>query len=90
MTLILEIPDTLAAELGAQPTTAARTVLEGCALEQYRGGKFTKAQVGEMLGHSSRWETDAFLTAHRARGFSTELDLDEGLANLENFLASAK
>lgn len=55
-----------------------RAVVEAVAIEAYRSGAITPAQVQEMLGLGSRWETEAFL--HRAEAYHdyTMDDLDRG------------
>lgn len=57
-----------------------RAVVEAVAIEAYRSGAITPAQVQEMLGLGSRWETEAFL--HRAEAYHdyTMDDLDRDLA----------
>lgn len=66
MTLLVEIPDSLAADLGGQPSVAAKAVLEGFAVEAYRDGRLSAFQVRQLLGHGSRWATEDFLSSHDA------------------------
>ena len=66
MTLHLEIPDGLAAQLDVPEGGLGRAVLEGFAVEAFRGGRLSAFQVRSLLGHGSRWETQAFLSAHEA------------------------
>lgn len=63
MILTLDIPDMLAASMG---TDVPRAVLEGFAVEAYRSGTLSCAEVRLLLGHESRWDTEAFLSAHDA------------------------
>ena len=42
-------------------------MLRAVAVEAYRAGMITPAQVQRMLGLRSRWETEAFL--HRAEAY---------------------
>jgi len=51
----IEIPDEIGRALGASSGDLSRTVLEAVAIEAYRSGTITPAQV------HSRWETEAFL-----------------------------
>jgi hypothetical protein len=57
----IDIPDEIGQVLAAQAGGASRAVLEAVALEAYRSGAITTAQVQQMLGLRSRWETEAFL-----------------------------
>ena len=51
-------------------------------MEGYRCGKLSAAEAGEMLGHTSRWETEEFLSAHGVWPGTTVEDLASGLATL--------
>lgn len=55
-----------------------RAVLEAVALEGYRSGKLTHAQVGRLLGMEYRFDVEAFLKEHGVTlGYSeTELETD--------------
>jgi len=66
MTLTLNIPEPLLRRLEATCTDLPRAVLEGFAAESYRSGTLSRAEVGELLDHQSRWETENFLAAHEA------------------------
>ncbi|TDU71350.1 uncharacterized protein UPF0175 [Prosthecobacter fusiformis] len=61
MTLTLDIPDVLTASLGKD---VPRVVLEGFAIQAYRSGTLSSAEIRQLLGHESRWDTEAFLSAH--------------------------
>ena len=74
MTITLEIPDDLAEELIPPGQDLARAVLEAVALEGYRSGKFTQAQVRRLLGYETRMEVDGFLKEH---GVYLEYTMDE-------------
>lgn len=82
MTVTLNIPDTLAASLGSQAADVQRVIAEATALESYRSGKFSTAEVREFLGFGSRWETEDFLSAHGAWPDPTEEEVLSDLANL--------
>ena len=82
MTVTLDIPDNLAASLGATVSDVCRTVADACAVAAYRAGKFSSAEVREFLGHASRWETENFLAAHSAWLNPTEEEVLSDLANL--------
>jgi len=63
MTITLEIPDEIAAELSGEGRELSRAALEGLAVEGYRDGKLTQRQVGRLLGYS-RIEAEDFLAQH--------------------------
>lgn len=63
--MILELPisPALAESLRSRLPSLDRAALEGLALEGYRHGALSLLQVGEVLGHSSRWESQDFLAS---------------------------
>ncbi|MDB6134665.1 MAG: hypothetical protein JWM59_2908 [Verrucomicrobiales bacterium] len=78
MTVILEIPDDIAAGWPQGSDSMARTVLEDFAVEAYLQGRLTAFQVRQLLVHDSRWETEEFLSAREAW---PELAVEEVLAD---------
>jgi hypothetical protein len=69
MQMTLEIPEDIARSLpgaGRGWDVASQAVLECFAVEAYRRALLSAKQVGELLKHSSRWETEDFLAAHGA------------------------
>ncbi len=67
MNVAIEIPDEVARQLAASSGEVPGAVLEAVAIEAYRSGAITHAQVQQMLGLHSRWETEALL--RRAEAF---------------------
>jgi len=63
MDLVLHIPDDVAKQLSANGDVE-RQALEGLALESYRAGRLTKAELRRLLGIRSRYELDGFLKEH--------------------------
>jgi len=63
----IEIPDEVARQLAASSGEVSRAVLEAVAIEAYRSGAITPAQVQQMLGLHSRWETEVLF--RRAEAF---------------------
>jgi len=61
MNVAIEIPENVSAPLRLRWKDVPRRVLEAVAAEAYRSGALTAHQVGELLGHGSRWETESFL-----------------------------
>lgn len=63
MDVTVHIPDDLADRLGASGDLSRRA-LEGLALEEYRSGRITKAELRRFLGYRTRYPLDGFLKAH--------------------------
>lgn len=84
MNVAIEIPETVSAPLRSRWQDVSRGVLEAVAAETYRSGALTAFQVGQLLGHGSRWETDAFLKRVQAYLHYTEGDLERDLAALRS------
>jgi hypothetical protein len=66
MILTVNIPDDLAAELGAGFQNLNRAALEALAVEAYAKDVLSLEQVRRMLDLESRWEAQAFLSEHGA------------------------
>jgi hypothetical protein len=64
MTLTLNIPEQLMRRLESVCNDVPRAVLEGFAVEAYRTGTLSRAEIGQLLEHQSTWETEEFLSAH--------------------------
>jgi hypothetical protein len=62
MQVILEIPDTFAAQLTAAGRNPARLALEALAIEGYRNRQLSEKGVRRLLGFNTRLEVHAFLT----------------------------
>ncbi len=84
MDVAIRIPDEVGRALMARGADVTRAVLEAVAIEAYRSGAITPAQVQEMLGFRSRWETESFL--HRAEAYHdyTVDDLDRDIAAIRD------
>jgi predicted HTH domain antitoxin len=78
----IEIPDEVARQLAAASGDVSRAVLEAVAIEGYRSGAITPAQVQQMLGLRSRWETEALLRRAEAFHDYTMDDLERDLATV--------
>ena len=80
MKVAIEIPDEVARLLAPASGDVSWAVLKAVAIEGYRSGAITPAQVQQMLGLQSRWEVDAFF--RRAKVFQdyTMNDLERDLA----------
>jgi predicted HTH domain antitoxin len=80
MNVAVEIPDEVARQLQARSGELSRAVLEAVAVQAYRDGMITPAQVQQMLGLGSRWETEALLRRAEAYHHYTMDDLEHDLA----------
>lgn len=80
MNVAIDIPDEIGQLLAAQAGGASRAVLEAVAAEGYRSGAITTAQVRQMLGLRSRWETESFLRRAEAYHDYTMDDLERDIA----------
>ena len=86
MNVAIEIPDDIGQALAAEAGDISRAVLEAVAVEAYRSGIITPAQVQQMLGHRSRWETESFLRRAEAYHDYTMEDLARDVAALREAL----
>ena len=82
MNVAVEIPDAVSGPLQSKWHDVPGRVLEAVAAEAYRSGALTAHQVGQLLGHSSRWKTEAFLKRVQAYLQYTEADIEHDLATL--------
>jgi hypothetical protein len=76
MNISIEVPDDVVHQLQVRWDNISRRALEALALEAYRSGVITEAQVQRRLKLPSRWDVEAFLK--RAQAY-----LDYAEANLE-------
>jgi predicted HTH domain antitoxin len=79
MNIAIDIPEDIARQLSEKWGSLSRGALEAIAIEGYRSGALSHAQVQRILGHSSRWETDAFLKKTEVFLDYTEADLEQDL-----------
>lgn len=84
MNVAIEIPDEIGRVLGVQAGDVSRAVLEAVAVEAYRSAKITPAQVQQMLGLRSRWETESFLRRAEAYHDYTMGDLERDIAAIND------
>jgi predicted HTH domain antitoxin len=78
--IAINIPDDIGHILAAQAGGVCRVVLEAVAIEAYRSGTITPAQVQQMLELRSRWETESFLRRAEAFHDYTMDDLEQDIA----------
>ena len=80
MNVAIGIPDDVGMALATQAGGISRAVLEAVAIESYRSVVITTAQVQQMLGLRSRWDTDSFLRRAEAFIDYTMDDLERDIA----------
>jgi hypothetical protein len=73
--ITVRIPDELARLVGACGTVERR-VLEALALDEFRQGHLSRAELRRLLGFETRGRLDEFLTAHEVFGTYTPTDLE--------------
>lgn len=71
MNVTIYIPDDLASRLGSN---LSRRALEALALEEFRQGRLTKAELRRLLGFATGAALDGFLKAH---GVFIEYGIDD-------------
>jgi hypothetical protein len=64
MNIVVRIPEAFASRLAERGEDLERQALEALALETYRAGRMTKAEMREALGFAVADEVDGFLKAH--------------------------
>jgi len=61
MHLAIELPEDIAQRLSARWGDLSQVAREAIAIEGYRSGALSQAEIQRLLGLASRWETDALL-----------------------------
>ena len=84
MNVAIEIPDDIGRVLAGKAGDISRAVLEAVAVEAYRTGTITPAQVQQMLGLRSRWETETFLRKAEVYNDYTMDDLERDIAAIRD------
>lgn len=82
MNVYISVPDSIVRKLETRWPDLSRRAQEALALEAYRSGILTEAEVQEMLGFLSRWEVEAFLKRAQAYLAYTEDDLERDIATI--------
>ena len=83
MDVTVHIPDDLAGPLKASAGDLSRRALEGLALEEFKSGHLTKAQLRRLLGFETRYELDGFLKAHGILTNVTAEDVRQDVQTLQ-------
>jgi len=87
MTITLDIPEELAAQLGGSPQQLSREAFEAFVLETYRQNRIDAPQAAQVLGYSRmRWEQ--CLEEHGVlKDAYTVEDLERDVATLQRLRA---
>ena len=83
--ITISLPDMLAHALGATPEARSQRLTEDAAVEEYRAGRLSHRQVGEMLG-LDYWQTERFLTERHVPLNYSLGDLEADRATLHKVL----
>jgi hypothetical protein len=84
MNLTIEIPDDLVGQLSAAGSDLSRRALEAFALEEFKSGTLTKAELRRLLGFETRYELDGFLKTHEIWADFTINDLHRDIDDLKS------
>ena len=84
MTISIDVPEDMMSRLQANWGNLSRRALEALAVEGYRDDVLSAAEVGRLLGHSSRWETESFLHEKQAYLHYTDEDLSRDMEAIRN------
>jgi predicted HTH domain antitoxin len=87
MEVTINLPEDVVKVFSANGENIEREVLEATALEGYREGKLSQAQVRRMLGYQTDMQVDAFLKEHNVYLNYTAEDLEQDRRTLEKLLA---
>ena len=74
----INLPDDVARKLSEGGEDLTRVALEGVAIKGYSERKLSHAQIQELLGFSSRFETDQFLKDAKVSFPDYDLNTDIG------------
>jgi hypothetical protein len=79
MNVSIAVPDDVVHKMEAQWQDVPQRTLEALAIEAYRSGVITEAEVQRMLNLPSRWEVNEFLKRSQAYINYTEADLQQDI-----------
>ena len=84
--ITIKLPDVLAREFGATPEARSQRLTEDAAIQEYRAGRLSQRQVGEMLG-LDYWQTESFLAKQNVALNYSLGDLQADRATLDQVLS---
>ena len=79
MRVTIQLPDDISAALEEQWHDVPRRSLEAIAVEAYRSGALTEAQIRRLLGLESRFQVHVLLKEHNVPLQYTATDLEDDL-----------
>jgi hypothetical protein len=82
MDVCIDVPDDVVHRMQGRWEDLSRSVLEALAIEAYRCGVITEAEVQRMLNLESRWHVDEFLRRANAYIDYTEADLQQDIDSI--------
>ncbi|MDB6110318.1 MAG: hypothetical protein JWR69_2068 [Pedosphaera sp.] len=83
--ITIKLSDQLATTFGATPEARSQRLKEDAAIEEYRAGRLSQRQVGEMLG-LDYWQTERFLAERNVPLNYSPDDLEADRATLNEVL----
>ena len=86
MNITIEVPEDVAHQLESIWGDLPQRAVEALAIEAYRSGVITEAEVQRMLHLPSRWEVDTFLKRAKAYLDYTEADLEQDILAIRQVL----
>ncbi len=87
MQIKIDIPEEIGQQLVTQWGNVSQRAKEALAIEAYRSGSLTSAQVQILLNLYSRWEVEEFLRKSHAYLDYTEEDLERDRQTLSHILS---
>ena len=84
MTISIHVREDMMSRLQARWGNLSRRALEALAVEAYRDEVLSAAEIGRLLGHKTRWETESFLREKQAHLHYTEDDLTCDMETIRN------
>lgn len=87
MKITINIPEDVAGVFLKNGESIERKVLEATAIEGYREGKLSQAQVRRMLGLATDMQVDEFLKKHNVFLNYTIEDLEQDRRTMEKLLS---
>jgi hypothetical protein len=79
MDVRIDVPDDIVHRMKTRWSDLPRRTLQALAIESYRAGVITEAEVQRMLNLPSRWDADAVLKEAQAYSEYTDIDLREDI-----------
>jgi hypothetical protein len=79
MDVHIEMPDDIVHRMKIRWSDLPRGMLQALAVESYRAGVITEAEVQRMLNLPSRWDADVVLKDAQAYIEYTDVDLQEDI-----------